>query len=135
MAVMGALVIIRANCVLHYFLLPHESLDAFFEVRAQESLQRVAVEANQRFEQRRRQDGSPELFLIGDDLQQDQARDVLVGLVFDHSHLFTRDDHAADVVQRDMPALRCIVEAAIGVLLDQAWFAHALLCSGRLAEL
>ena len=36
---------------LHGFLLAHERLDAFFEIRAQKSLQGIAVETNQRFEQ------------------------------------------------------------------------------------
>src|SRR5688572_26877018 len=107
-----------------FFLLAHESLDALLEVCAQETLQRVAVEADQRFEQRRRKDRPAELFLVGDHLQQDQPRDVLVRLVFDHLHAHAGNHEIADVVERDVTALRGVVEPPVSVFLDDAFFAH-----------
>jgi hypothetical protein len=64
------------------------------------------------------------LFLVGDHLQQDQPRDVLVRLVFDHLHAHARDHQIADVVERDVTALRGVVQAPVRIFLDEPFFAH-----------
>jgi hypothetical protein len=101
-----------------------EGRDALLQVGAQEALQRIAVAADQRLEQRGREDRPPELLLVGDDLQQDQPCDVLVGLVLDHLHAHAGDHQVADVVQGDVAALRGVVQAPVCVLLDESFFAH-----------
>src|SRR5262249_4438393 len=55
---------------------------------------------------------------------QDQARDVFVGLVLDHLDALARDHQFADVVERDVPALRRVVETAVRIFFYQAFFAH-----------
>ena len=46
-------------------------------------------------------------------------------LVFDHLHALAGDHHVADVVERDVTALRGVVQAPVRIFLDQAFFAHA----------
>jgi hypothetical protein len=101
-----------------------EGLDALLEEARQESLHRVAVEPDDRFEHGRAQDRATELFLFGDHLQQDVPGDVLAGLVLDDPDLLTLDDQAPDVVERDVAALRSVVQPTVRVLLDQAFLAH-----------
>jgi hypothetical protein len=66
-------------------------------------------------------------FLIRDHLQQDQSGDVLVGLVLDDTDLLACHDQVADVLERDVPALRGVVEAPIRIFFDHS-FAHTLCC-------
>ena len=86
-------------CFSQRILLAHEGLDAGLEVAGHVVLHRSAVEADDRLEQLRGQDRLAELLLLGDDLQQDQASDVLVGLVFHHPDLLALDDQLPDVGQ------------------------------------
>ena len=95
----------------------------------QAALHRVAVEADDRLEHLGAQDRPPELLLLGDHLQQDVAGDVVAGLVLDDPDLLALDDQAADVVERDVPALRRVVQATVRVLLDQAFLAHGPQCT------
>ena len=79
------------------------------------------------------EDRPPELLLLGNHLQQDVAGDVMPGLVLDHLDLLALDDQRADVVERDVPALRCVVETTIRVLLDQAFLRHPRECTSVVA--
>jgi hypothetical protein len=97
------------HLLLHEFLLADECLDTFLEVAAEIALHRVAIKPDHRLEQRGRKNRAAELFLIGDHLQQHEARDVLIALVLDHLHARARDHHVADVVDRDVTTLRGVV--------------------------
>src|SRR5262245_1702559 len=48
----------------------------------------------------------------------------MAGFVLDDLDLLALDDQGADVVERDVPALRRVVQTAVRVLLDQAFLAH-----------
>ena len=102
------------------FLLGGECFHALFQIPAHEILQTIAVEANDRLEQCFGENGLAELFLLGDDLQQNQAGDVVARLVFYDPHFLALYDELPDVLQRDMPGLRRVVQASIRVLFDQA---------------
>ncbi len=69
----------------------------------------VAVNPDDRLEELRGQDRLAELLLLGDDLQQDQTRDVSAGLVLDDADLLTIDDQGPDVIEGDVPTHSRIV--------------------------
>ena len=64
------------------------------------------------------------MFLFGDHLQQDAARDVGVVLLVDDDEIDPFDDQASDVRQRDVPAFDGVVQPAVGVLFDHSRIAH-----------
>jgi len=112
------------DLLLDVFLLPHEGGDALFQVAGHEVLHRPAVVADDRLEELGRQDGLAELLLLGDHLQEDQARDVLARLVLDHADLLAPHDQVADVLERDVLADGGVIEPPVGVLLDQPFLGH-----------
>jgi len=64
------------------------------------------------------------MLLLGDDLQQDHARDVLLGLLVGHDEVHVVDHQPPDISQRDVTALHRVVETTVGIFLDDPWFAH-----------
>jgi hypothetical protein len=57
--------------------------------------------------------------VLGDDLEEVLARQVVAGLEVHDLHLAPRADEARDVLQRDVVARLGVVEAAAGVALDE----------------
>ena len=64
------------------------------------------------------------MLLLGDHLQQDAARDVLLALLVDHHELDAFNDQFPHISQRDVAALNRVVEPPIRILLDYPRFAH-----------
>ena len=64
--------------------------------------------------------GAPGAFFLEDDLQQDAARQVFVGLGVDDLELDLLEHQFLDVGQRDVAAGRGVVETAVRVLLDDS---------------
>jgi hypothetical protein len=104
----------------HALLLLGEALQRHFQIRRQEGLHRVAVEADQLAEELDRQQvlAAAAVFLFEDDLGQDRAGDVVVGLgVIDHE-VDALLHHVRQVFEGDVRGRRCVVEATVGVFLD-----------------
>src|SRR4051812_40806850 len=65
------------------------------------------------------------MLLLGDHLQQDAARDVVLRLLVYDDKLDAFEHERANVAERDVLALHRVVETSVRVLLDYSWFAHA----------
>ena len=64
------------------------------------------------------------MLLLGDDLQQDAARNVFLGLLVDDDELHLVQHQAADVGQRDVAALNGVIQPAVRIFLDDSRLAH-----------
>jgi hypothetical protein len=82
------------------------------------------MEADDHFEQLRAQNRRTELLLLGDDLQQHGAREILGRLVVNHLDFLAGDDQLAQVLKGDVAAGRRVVKATIRVLSYEAFGRH-----------
>src|ERR1700739_3246183 len=114
---------------LHEVLLTQETADALLEVLRQQLLNRVAVEADDGFEELSAQHRGAELLLARDDLQQDAARQVLAALVVDHLDALTAGDQPPQILERHMTAVVRVVQTPVGVFAYEAFFGHVKQCS------
>src|SRR5690606_8190103 len=89
-----------------------------------EALQRVAVEADDLAEQLGGEHRLAVLFVLGDDLQQHLAGQVLARSRITHLELLAIDDQLAYVLDGDVAGDLRVVETAVGVFLDDARLAH-----------
>src|SRR5690554_4757787 len=105
-------------------LLVQEQLHRALEVIADEPLHRVAVEADDLRQQLGREHRLPGRFVLGDDLQQDRAGQVFAALGVADLELLTVHDQLADVLDRDVARNLGVVQAAVGVLLDDPGRGH-----------
>ena len=64
------------------------------------------------------------MLLLGDHLQQDAARDVLLTLLVNDHELDAFHDQLPYIRQRDVAALDRVVQPTIRILLDDPRFAH-----------
>src|SRR5260370_7464710 len=94
-------------------------------VGAGESLDGSAVESDHHLEKIAVEDGNTELLLLGYDLQQHRARQVIARLVIDPLDFLARHDELPQVVERDVPAPLGVIEAAIRVLSNEAFWLHS----------
>src|SRR5690606_5677747 len=105
-------------------LLLHEGLHGAVEVGAHEALQRVPVQADDLAQQLGRQHRLPVLFMLGDDLQQHLAGEVVAALGVADLEVLAIDDELADVFDGDVARDVGVVEAAVRILLDDARLGH-----------
>src|SRR5690606_39767063 len=94
------------------------------QVAAHVTLQRIAVEADDLAEQLRGQHRLAVLFLLGDDLQQHLAGEVVAGLGVAHLEVLAVDDQLSHVLDRDVAGDLGVVEATVRIFLDDA-YGHA----------
>jgi hypothetical protein len=64
------------------------------------------------------------MFLFGNHLQQDAARNVGVIFLVDDNEVYSLDDQASYIRQRYIPALDRVVEPAVWVLFNHSRIAH-----------
>src|SRR5690606_34326464 len=95
-----------------------------FQVVAHETLQRVAVEADELAEQLGGEHRLAGRFVLGDDLQQDRAGQVLAGLGVADLELLAVEDQLPDVLDGDVARDLGVVETPVRVLLDDSGRAH-----------
>ena len=62
-------------------------------------------------------------FFLDDDLRQDGVRDIVARLRIQHVEIDVLADHLGEVVERDVAAGVGVVEAPVGVFLDNDGFA------------
>src|SRR4051812_2814845 len=97
-----------------------EGLHVLLEVAAHEALHRVAVEADDVRERRLREHRRAAGLFFQDDLQQDAAREVLVGLGVAHHEGFAGHHQLLHFGQGDVRGRVRVVEPPVRVLLDDA---------------
>ena len=103
----------------HRLLLARKAVDREFQIARQDRLHAVAVEADQLAQERRRQQRLPlNSLLLEDDLGEDRAGDVFIGLGVVNDEIFARFHHFRQIGQRHIRARRRVIQATIGVLLD-----------------
>ena len=113
-----------AHLLAQLLLLFQERLHAAFQVIAHESLQRIAVEPDDLAEQLRGQHRLPVLFMLGDDLQQHLPGQVVATLGVAYLEVLALDDQLAHVLDGDVAGDFGVVEATVGIFLDDA-YGHA----------
>ena len=86
------------------------SLNIDFVNEAEGAPQRVAIEIS----------ADSARLLVENDLQEDGAGEVLAGLCIDDVKVDALEHHLLDVGQRDVAAVRRVVQAAVRVFLDRA---------------
>ena len=116
----GVLAIHRADLILKLGLHVGEGLDVAFEVLAHHPLHGVAVEADHLGQQVAGEHRSAASLFFEDDLQQDVAGEVFAGLGVDDLETAVLEHELLHVGERDVGAGLRVVEAPVGVFLDQA---------------
>src|SRR5664279_252310 len=102
-----------------FALLAGERLHGLFEEARHHHLHAVAVEADQLPQEGDRQQALPFLvLLLGNDLRQHRARDVLAGLGVKDDEILAFLHHGGEVLECDVCAGPGIVEPPVGVFLD-----------------
>ena len=99
-------------------LLLQEDLEAVFEVAAHEALHGIAVETDDLRQESRGEDRLSVLFVLGDDLQQHRAGQVLVGLGVADFEGLAGQHQLPHFLQRDVAGDAGVVETTVGVFLD-----------------
>src|SRR5688572_13831563 len=93
-------------------------MDVLLEIAAHHALHGVAIEADDLGQHIAREHRGPGGLLLEDDLEQDAAGEVLVGLGVLYLERHLRQHELLDVSKRDVSACFRIVKPAVGVLLD-----------------
>ena len=105
----------------HRLLLAGKAVDREFQIARQHRLHAVAIEADQLAQERRRQQRlALNSLLLEDDLGEDRAGDVFIGLGVVDDEIFARLHHFRQIGQGHIGARRGIIQAAIGVFLDRS---------------
>jgi len=91
----------------------------------------VSVELDQLAQEGDRKEELALVFLFEDDLRQNRPRDVLAGLGIGHDEILAGPHHLREIFQRYIRARARVIEATIGVFLDDrrgfgALFGHEL---------
>src|SRR4030095_2550876 len=95
-------------------------------IAAHDRLLRTAVEADHLREHLRAEHRHAARLFLEDDLEEDRPRQVLAGLRVDDLKVDVVEHHLLHVGEGDVAAVRRVVEAPVGVLLDDAGrFGHA----------
>jgi hypothetical protein len=102
----------------HLLLQLHEDLQVALQIRAHEVLHRMAVETDDVGEHLLREQGHTGRLLLQNDLQQDGAREVLTGLGIAHDERLALHHQRLHVTERDVGRRIGVIQAAIGILLD-----------------
>jgi hypothetical protein len=103
----------------HLLLIAPEGGHRVFEIARHQPLHAVAVEPNELAQEADRQQVLPAFALfLDDDLGEDGASDVLARLGVIDDEIGMGFDHAGEIVQRHIARCRRVVEASIGVFLD-----------------
>ena len=106
-------------------MLLHDSAQALFEVARKHVLHGITVEADNALEQLHAQYGGTELFLLGDNLQQHRACQVLARTIVEHLDLLAAGDQPANILERHVPAGGRIVQSSVGVLANYSGHLHS----------
>ena len=107
-----------AQIAAHLLLVAGEGFHRLLQIAGHEELHIVAIEADQLAQKADRQQVLPLLLLLDDDLGQHRAGQILAGLGVLDDEIAALFDHAGEVVERHVAAGRRVVEAAVGVFLD-----------------
>ena len=94
-------------------------MQGLFQIGAHHALHGMAVEADHLRQHLLGKQWCAAGFLIEDDLQQDAAGEVFLRLGVLHLEALAIQDQLLDVGQRDVGAGLRVVEATVGVFLDQ----------------
>src|SRR6185312_16795324 len=86
-------------------LLARKELQALFEIAPDHSPHGTAVGADDLREKVAAHEGLAAMLLLGDDLQQNRARDVLLRLLVHDHEINSIDNQPPNVRKRDVPAL------------------------------
>src|SRR5690606_34451170 len=113
-----------AHLLAELLLLVEEALHRALQVAAHETLQRVTVETDDLAEQLGRQHRLAVLLVLGDDLQQHLPGQVLARARVADLELLVVDDQLADVLDRDVAGDLGVVQATVGIFLDDADRGH-----------
>src|SRR5205085_9693028 len=105
-------------------VLAGEQFQALLQVAADHAAHGVTVRADDLREEVAAHERLAVVFLLGDDLQQDRARDVPLGLLVDDHEVDALDHQAADVREGDVPAFDRVVQPPVRILLNSARFTH-----------
>src|SRR2546429_5824009 len=100
------------------------SLQALLQVAADHAAHGVTVRADDLREEVAAHERLAVVFLLGDDLQQDRARDVSLSLLVDDHEVDALDHQAADVREGDVAAFDRVIQPPVRILLNSARFAH-----------
>ena len=112
-----------AHLMAKFLLLAGQRFDRHFEIARHQHLHAVAVEADELAQEGDGQEILPALvLLLEDDLGQHRAGDVLAGLGIVDDEILAVLDHPREVFERDIGAGAGVVEAPVGVLLDDDRF-------------
>src|SRR5581483_5415797 len=106
-------------------LLVEEDLQALLEIAAHEALHRISVEADDLRQQLRREHRLPGFLVLGDDLEQHGAGQVVAGLGVADFELLAVDDELPHFFERDVARNFGVVETPIRIFLDDANLCHA----------
>ena len=100
------------------FLVAGESSHGAFQITGHHGLQAIAIKAYQLAQEGYRQQILPLALFLKNDLGQDRACDVFARLSIPDGEVFAVLDHAAQGIQGHITGRRSIVEAPVGVFLD-----------------
>lgn len=92
------------------------------KVGAHRILQAVTVESNDIGQVLGAEDWVVTIFLFGNDLEQDRARNVAPGFFVHYLKFLALHNEVTDFIQGDVAAYFRVVQPAIGVFLNQARF-------------
>ena len=87
----------------------------------------VAINADYLRQKTFGQDGLTVLFLLADYLQKDAASDICICFLVDDGEIHAIEYEASDIGQRDVAAFFSVVQAPVGILLDDSGCAHTYL--------
>jgi hypothetical protein len=110
------------HLVTQFLAVARERGERAFQVAGQHGLHGISIEADQLTEESGGQQMLAAAFLLEDNLAEDSAGNVVAGLGICHDEVFAALHHAREVVQRHIGRRARVIEATVGVLLDDRRF-------------
>ncbi len=109
------------HLIAEFLLFARQRIDRGFQIARHQHLHRVAVEADELAQEIDRQQVLRAflVLLLGDDLDEHRARDVLAGLRVEHREILAALHHGGEIFERHIGAGASVVEPPVGVLLDR----------------